>query len=196
MSDWWWDVCLFDGLDRVGGGHTWDPTVIWLNLHQPHKVRWGNWFNRFLSIIVAGDVLRHWLAHHDIDNPSHTPFHRELTNQDTSVHSVSKGSSIFHHCMIINVIVIIMVFVESRPLWSFGQQGTLNSSAALTEMLLVDYHHPNLHLHPHCRYHNCVTRAPLLYFIRSWAALSFKVVSQWVSQASVTPVQISTLFNI
>ena len=25
----------------------------------------------------------------------------------------------------------------------------------------------------------CVTRAPLLYFIRSWVALSFKVVSQW-----------------
>ena len=43
---------------------------------------------------------------------------------------------------------------------------------------------------------NCVTRAPLLYFIRSWVALSFKVVSQWVSQASVTPVQISALCNI
>ena len=28
----------------------------------------------------------------------------------------------------------------------------------------------------------CVTRAPLLYFIRSWVALSFKVVSEWVSQ--------------
>ena len=25
----------------------------------------------------------------------------------------------------------------------------------------------------------CVTRAPFLYFIRSWVALSFKVVSQW-----------------
>ena len=81
MSVWWWDVCLFDGLDRVGGGHTWDPTVIWLNLHQPHRVRWGNWFKIFLSHFVAGDVLRHWLAHHDIDNPSHTPFHRELKNQ-------------------------------------------------------------------------------------------------------------------
>ena len=49
-------------------------------------------------------------------------------------------------------------------------------------------------------YPNCVTRAPLLYFIRSWVALSFKVVSQWVSEsvseASVTPVQISTLCNI
>ena len=156
ITDWWWDVCLFDGLERAGGGHTWDPTVIWLNLHQPHKVRWGNWFKRFSSHFVAGDVLRHWLAHHDIDNPSHTPFHRELKNQDTSVHSVSKGSSIFHQCMIINVIVIIMVFMESRPLWSFGQQGTLNSSAALTEMFLVDYHHPNLHPHPHphCRYYN------------------------------------------
>ena len=42
----------------------------------------------------------------------------------------------------------------------------------------------------------CVTRAPLLYFIRSWVALSFKVVCQSVSQASVTPVQISTLCNI
>ena len=39
---------------------------------------------------------------------------------------------------------------------------------------------------------NCVTRAPLLYFIRSWVALSFKV----VCQASVTPVQISTFCNI
>ena len=29
---------------------------------------------------------------------------------------------------------------------------------------------------------NCVTRAPLLYFIRSWVALSFKV-CEWVSQA-------------
>ena len=29
---------------------------------------------------------------------------------------------------------------------------------------------------------NCVTRAPLLYFIRSWVALSFKVVSQSVSE--------------
>ena len=38
----------------------------------------------------------------------------------------------------------------------------------------------------------CVTRAPLLYFIRSWVALSFKV----VCQACVTPVQISTLCNI
>lgn len=45
----------------------------------------------------------------------------------------------------------------------------------------------------------CVTRAPLLYFIRSWVALSFKVVSQCsesVRQASVTPVQISTFCNI
>ena len=31
------------------------------------------------------------------------------------------------------------------------------------------------------RWH-CVTRAPLLYFIRSWVALSFKVVSEWVSE--------------
>ena len=46
---------------------------------------------------------------------------------------------------------------------------------------------------------NCVTRAPFLYFIRSWVALSFKVcqwVSEWVSKAPLTPVQISTLFNI
>ena len=43
---------------------------------------------------------------------------------------------------------------------------------------------------------HCVTRAPLLYFIRSWVALSFKVVSEWVRQASVTPVQISTFCNI
>ena len=43
---------------------------------------------------------------------------------------------------------------------------------------------------------NCVTRAPLLYFIRSWVALSFKAVSGWVGQGSVTPVQISILFNI
>ena len=121
-------------------------------IHQPHKVRWGNWFKRFLSHFVAGDVLRHWLAHHDIDNPSHTPFHRELKNEDTSVHSVSKGSSIFYQYMIINVIVIIMVFMESRPLWSFGQHGTLNSSTALPEMFLLDYHHPNPH--PHCQYHN------------------------------------------
>ena len=39
----------------------------------------------------------------------------------------------------------------------------------------------------------CVTRAPLLYFIRSWVALSFKVCQQvW---ASVTPVQISDAQN-
>ena len=39
---------------------------------------------------------------------------------------------------------------------------------------------------------NYVTRAPLLYFIRSWVALSFKV----VSEACVTPFQISTSCNI
>ena len=39
----------------------------------------------------------------------------------------------------------------------------------------------------------CVSRALLLYFIRSWVALS---VSESVSQASVTPDQISTLCNI
>ena len=42
---------------------------------------------------------------------------------------------------------------------------------------------------------HCVTRAPLLYFIRSWVALSFKA-CQWVSKGSVTPIQTSTLFNI
>ena len=47
-----------------------------------------------------------------------------------------------------------------------------------------------------CSPENCVTRAPLLYFIRSWVALSFKVVSESVSQASVTPFQISTFCNI
>ena len=31
---------------------------------------------------------------------------------------------------------------------------------------------------------NCVTRAPLLYFIRSWVALSFKV-CEWVSQLGI-----------
>ena len=36
---------------------------------------------------------------------------------------------------------------------------------------------------------DCVTRAPLLYFVRSWVCLS-------VSQACVTPFQISTLCNI
>ena len=41
----------------------------------------------------------------------------------------------------------------------------------------------------------CVTRAPLLYFVSSWVALSFKV-CQSVRKASVTPVQISTLCNI
>ena len=39
---------------------------------------------------------------------------------------------------------------------------------------------------------DCVTRSPLLYFIRSWVALSFKVCES-VSQASVTPDQMSTL---
>ena len=34
-----------------------------------------------------------------------------------------------------------------------------------------------------CRH--CVTRAPLLYFIRSWVALSFKAVSQSVSQSAI-----------
>ena len=42
----------------------------------------------------------------------------------------------------------------------------------------------------------CVTRAPVLNFIRSWVALSFKVVSLSVCQACVTPFQISTLCNI
>ena len=44
----------------------------------------------------------------------------------------------------------------------------------------------------------CVTRAPLLYFVRSWVALSSlcEWVSQSVCQASVTPVQISTFCNI
>ena len=32
---------------------------------------------------------------------------------------------------------------------------------------------------------NCVTRAPLLYFIRSWVALSFKVVSLSVCQSGI-----------
>ena len=41
----------------------------------------------------------------------------------------------------------------------------------------------------------CVTRASLLYFVRSWLALSFKV-CQWVCQACVTPFHISTLCNI
>ena len=41
---------------------------------------------------------------------------------------------------------------------------------------------------------NCVTRAPLLYFVRSWVALS--LLCESVSQASVTPVQISTFCNI
>ena len=35
-----------------------------------------------------------------------------------------------------------------------------------------------------CTYY-CVTRAPILYFIRSWVALSFKVVSEWVSQSGI-----------
>ena len=34
-----------------------------------------------------------------------------------------------------------------------------------------------------CFFLNCVTRAPVLNFIRSWVALSFKVVSQSVSQS-------------
>ena len=42
---------------------------------------------------------------------------------------------------------------------------------------------------------NCVTRAPVVNFIRSWVALSFKVCES-VSQACVTPFQISTLCNI
>ena len=42
---------------------------------------------------------------------------------------------------------------------------------------------------------HCVTRAPLLYFIRRWVA-KFLQSSEWVSQASLTPVQISTLCNI
>ena len=46
----------------------------------------------------------------------------------------------------------------------------------------------------HFEPYHCVTRAPLLYFIRSWVALSFNCES--VSQASVTPVQISTFCNI
>ena len=47
-------------------------------------------------------------------------------------------------------------------------------------------------------FQHCVTRAPLLYFLRSWVALSLlcESVSQWVSEASVTPVQISTFCNI
>ena len=49
-----------------------------------------------------------------------------------------------------------------------------------------------------CDFSFCVTRASLLYFIRSWVALSFlcESVSQSVCQASVTPVQISTFCNI
>ena len=42
---------------------------------------------------------------------------------------------------------------------------------------------------------NCVTKAPLLYFVRSWVALSFKVCES-VRQACVTPFQISTLCNL
>ena len=49
---------------------------------------------------------------------------------------------------------------------------------------------------PTCLELHYVTRAPLLYFIRSWVALSFKVVSLSVCQASVTPVRTSTFCNI
>ena len=45
-------------------------------------------------------------------------------------------------------------------------------------------HGTNSHNFKHTTLH-CVTRALLLYFIRSWVALSFKVVSQWVSQSGI-----------
>ena len=54
-------------------------------------------------------------------------------------------------------------------------------------------HGTNSHNFKHTTLH-CVTRAPLLYFIRSWGALSFLCES--VSQACVTPFQISTFCNI
>ena len=42
---------------------------------------------------------------------------------------------------------------------------------------------------------NCVTRAPLLHFISSWVALSFKV-SESVCKEYLTPVQIPTSCNV
>ena len=58
-------------------------------------------------------------------------------------------------------------------------------------------HHRMHAWHKNCRvqHYFCVTRAPLLYFVRSWVTLSFKVCHS-VRKALVTPVQISTLCNI
>ena len=91
------------------------------------------------------------------------------------------------------------VFVQSRSLitrnWSTCFFMSVMSLLLMQEIYVqIQIYRPINVSWP--RVWSCVTRAPLLYFIRNWVALSFKVVSESVREASVTPVQISTLCNI
>ena len=66
-----------------------------------------------------------------------------------------------------------LVLAASCPLWPSGTLKLVKRFQKHCFVIVNKIRHPGT---------NCVTRAPLLYFIRSWVALSFKVVSEWVSQ--------------
>ena len=75
------------------------------------------------------------------------------------------------------------VFVQSRSLitryWSTCFFMSVMSLLLMQEIYVqIQIYRPINVSWPHVW--SCVTRAPLLYFIRSWVALSFKVVSEWV----------------
>ena len=72
----------------------------------------------------------------------------------------------------------VMITIDEDFFSSHGELAScwyvLLSGAVFIQVTVIDYSAENLV--------NCVTRAPLLYFIRSWVALSFKV-CQWLSQS-------------
>ena len=110
-----------------------------------------------------------------------------VTSSPTTVQWVE---SLFLY-LYLRMFVLVQIYNGQSPL--FYEANTVNARKHVIKCVhtqLTDSYTVTSHLI------NCVTRAPLLYFIRSWVAPSFKVVSQSVSQASVIPVQIFTLFNI
>ena len=84
-----------------------------------------------------------------------------------------KKETIFSLWRIIGVIVSLLF----RPLklkytkeMAITQNLSLNNNPKILMYQIFDY---------------CVTRAPLLYIIRSWVALPFEVVSEWVSESGI-----------
>ena len=68
--------------------------------------------------------------------------------------------------VIVIIVVIVMIIRMIIPIWRLPMWHSRPRTRA-TMSSIIDY---------------CVTRAPLLYFIRSWVALSFRV---WVSQKGI-----------